>query len=257
VWLLLAALVLVEISYPLLHGPTRAYAVAVTVVIGFVTSVGHALITRGWRTALLLVAVTAGGGFAVEAVGVATCVPFGCYAYGTDLGPHIAGVIWLIPLAWTWMAWPAWLVAGYLCGRRRTLHVVVGGVGLASWDLFLDPQMVDEQYWIWADPQPALPLAPGVPIGNYLGWLLVALVMMAVLAVTSRSGAAAGTAAGTAAGDGAMFALYLWTYASSVLAHAVFLGLPGSALWGSLAMGAVAVPLAVRLWLRRHGRVRP
>jgi putative membrane protein len=44
-----------------------------------------------------------------------------------------------------------------------------------------------------------------------------------------------------------MLALYLWTYASSVLAHAVFLGLPASAAWGGLGMGAVAVPLAVRL----------
>ena len=44
-----------------------------------------------------------------------------------------------------------------------------------------------------------------------------------------------------------MFALYLWTYFSSVLAHAVFLGLPASALWGAAGMAVVAVPLAVTL----------
>jgi putative membrane protein len=82
---------------------------------------------------------------------------------------------------------------------------------------------------------------PDVPLGNYLGWLVVALVMMAVLAVWAR-GAASGSR------DGVMHVLYLWTYCSSVLAHAVFLGLPWSALWGGLAMGAVAVPLGVRLW---------
>jgi putative membrane protein len=49
-----------------------------------------------------------------------------------------------------------------------------------------------------------------------------------------------------------MYALYLWTYASSVLAHAVFLDLPASAAWGGAAMGLVAVPLGVRLWLSRR-----
>ena len=40
---------------------------------------------------------------------------------------------------------------------------------------------------------------------------------------------------------------YLWTYYASVLAHAVFLGLPASALWGALGMGLVAVPLTVHM----------
>ena len=47
-----------------------------------------------------------------------------------------------------------------------------------------------------------------------------------------------------------MYGLYLWTYYSSVLAHAVFLGLPGSAAWGAVAMGAVALPLTAQLMLR-------
>ena len=41
---------------------------------------------------------------------------------------------------------------------------------------------------------------------------------------------------------------YVWTWASSTLALAAFLGLPAAALWGGIAMGAVAVPLARTLW---------
>jgi putative membrane protein len=118
----------------------------------------------------------------------------------------------------------------------------VRSAGLAAWDLFLDPQMVAEGYWIWESPTPALPGVPGVPIGNYLGWLGFALVLMTALAF------AAGPAAETARpGDTPMLALWFWTYASSVLAHAVFLDLPGSALWGAVVMGAVVIPLAVRV----------
>jgi putative membrane protein len=235
---LLAALVLAQIGYPLVHGGARAAFVVVIVVIGFALSVTHAAVTRGRRTAAALVAVTAGGGLAVEALGVATCVPFGCYSYGSALGPRLLGVAWVIPLAWTWMAWPAWVVAGTLV-RSPAGRVAVAAWALASWDLFLDPQMVDAGYWVWHGAVRGLPGVPEVPVGNYLGWLLVALVMMIVLARTVPPHGPR---------DGVMHVLYLWTYCSSVLAHAVFLGLPWSALWGGLAMGAVAVPLGVRRW---------
>jgi putative membrane protein len=78
-----------------------------------------------------------------------------------------------------------------------------------------------------------------VPLTNYLGWAVVALVLMAVLA------RAVPVSPSTV--DAVPYALYLWTYASSVLAHLAFFGLPASAFWGGLGMGAVAIPLAVRI----------
>jgi putative membrane protein len=246
---MLGLLVLAEIGYPLASGVQRARLVVVTVLVGYTVSVAHAAATRAWRAATALVLVTTGGGFAVEATGVATGLPFGPYAYGTALGPRLLGVPLVIPLAWTWMAWPAWLVAGRLTqpaqvrarpGRDRAGRVLLAGIGLAGWDLFLDPQMVAERYWIWRSPRPTLPAVPDVPVSNYLGWLVVATVLMGLLSWSL------GPDRGTGA-DRVMYALYLWTYVSGVLGHAVFLGLPASALWGGLAMGLVAVPLAVRL----------
>jgi uncharacterized membrane protein len=239
-WVGLGVLVLAQIGYPLTGGAARAALTVTTVVLGYLLSVGHALLTRGGRTAAALVVVTTGGGLAVEALGVATGWPFGAYAYSGDLGPKVAGVPWIIPLAWTWMAWPAWLAAVRLT-RSAPARIALAALGLAAWDLFLDPQMVGEGYWTWVDPTPALPGVPGVPVGNYLGWLVVALVMMAGFAAT------AGPAAHRAGDDAPMYGLYLWTYASSILAHAAFLGLPASALWGGLAMAPVAVGLAVTL----------
>jgi putative membrane protein len=238
----LGVLVLAQIGYPLTAGATRAALVVVTVALGFVLSVWHAATTRGVRAAAVLTAVTAGGGFAVEALGVATGVPFGAYAYSADLGPQALGVPLIIPLAWTWMAWPAWLAALRIT-RHPLARVVLAGVGLAAWDLFLDPQMVAEGYWTWAHPEPALPGVPGVPVGNYLGWLAVALLMMTVLATA--------TTGEPRREDAPMYALYLWTYASQIMAHAVFLDLPASAAWGALGMGLTAVPLAATLLARR------
>jgi putative membrane protein len=162
-WALLGGLVLLQISYPLSGGDTRAAVTVATVMLGYGTSVSHALLTRGPRATVLLVAVTTGGGFAVEALGVATGFPFGEYTYSGDLGPRLAGVPVVVPLAWTWMAWPAWLAAVRVT-RSRPAQVVLAAVGLAAWDLFLDPQMVAEGYWTWVDPHPALPGVPGVPV---------------------------------------------------------------------------------------------
>ncbi|WFE57179.1 carotenoid biosynthesis protein [Micromonospora sp. WMMD712] len=240
-WVGLGALVLAQICYPLTADATRAGLTVATVVLGYALSVGHALLTRGPRAAAALVAVATGGGFAIEALGVATGFPFGSYDYSGELGPKLAGVPLVIPLAWTWMAWPAWLTAARLVAPG-VARVALAAVGLAAWDLFLDPQMVAEGYWVWRDATPALPGLPGVPVSNYLGWLLFAVLLMAALRPL------AGPAVDRAGpGDAPMFALYLWTYASSVLAHAVFLGLPASAAWGAAGMAVAAVPLALAL----------
>jgi putative membrane protein len=238
-WALLGALVVTQITYPLTAGAGRAAVTVLTVLLGYLLSVTHALLSRGVRAAVALVATATAGGFVVEAVGVATGFPFGTYDYSGQLGPKLLGVPLIIPLAWTWMAWPAWLAALRLTGSRAA-RIGLAAVGLAAWDLFLDPQMVAEGYWVWTDPEPALPGVPGVPIGNYLGWLGFALLLMAVLAATARADT-------PLAADTPMLALWFWTYASSVLAHAVFLGLPASAAWGGVLMGAVVVPLAVTL----------
>jgi putative membrane protein len=45
--------------------------------------------------------------------------------------------------------------------------------------------------------------------------------------------------------------LYLWTYASSVLANAVFFDRPEVALAGGVVMGLVALPYAWVVWSER------
>ncbi|MEV1113060.1 carotenoid biosynthesis protein [Micromonospora sp. NPDC049751] len=261
-WTLLGVLVFAQICYPLTTGATRAGLTVATVVLGWLLSVGHALLSRGPRVAAALVAVATGGGFAIEAIGVATGVPFGSYDYSGELGPKLAGVPLIIPLAWTWMAWPAWLAAVRLTGGgtagggttagRWVGRIALAALGLAAWDLFLDPQMVAEGYWVWRDATPALPGLTGIPVSNYLGWLLFAVLLMSALRPVAGP-----TAERTDRRDHPMVALYLWTYFSSILAHAVFLDLPASALWGAAGMAVTAVPLTVTLLrARRDGETR-
>jgi putative membrane protein len=242
---LAAATVLAEIPYPLVSGHRRDVLTVVTVLLFAATSLSHAWVSRGWQAAGALAVVFGGGGLAVEAVGVATGWPFGRYGYAASLGPAVAGVPLVIPLGWLMLAWPAYLVAARLAAGRPA-RVLLAGWALASWDLFLDPQMVAAGHWRWADPAPSLPGVGAVPLSNYAGWLLASVVLMALLDLVVR--------AEPGVLDRLPYGLYLWTYASSVLAHLAFLGLPAAAGWGALGMGTVAVPLALSLrrWAPRR-----
>ena len=209
-------------------------------------AVSDAARVHGPRGAAVLLAVAGGGGLLVEAVGVHTGVPFGTYAYTGDLGPQLLGVPAVVPLAWAMMAWPALVVGRTLAPRRRTPVALVGGAALAAWDLFLDPQMVDAGHWRWAHPEAAAPLVPGVPLTNYAGWLLVAVVLVGGLdRLLPHRDRPSGPAS----------ALYLWVYASSVVAHVAFFDRPGSALVGGVVMGAIALPFARALWAGAPSRV--
>lgn len=247
-WVFGAAAVGCQIGFPFTDGGTFWLTIA-SVLLLALASVSHALVERGPAAALALVAVAGGGGLLAETVGVHTGWPFGRYEYAGTLGVQLAGVPALVPAAWVMMAYPALLVGRRLSrGRTRWATAVVGAWALASWDVFLDPQMVDAGHWRWAHPSPGLPGVDGVPLSNYAGWLLVAALMIALL---DRFVA---DPVGRRRDDRLPAALYLWTYASSVLANAVFFGRPPVAVVGALAMGVVAVPYAVSLWRARTAR---
>jgi putative membrane protein len=230
---LAVATVLLQIAYPLVSGHPRDVLTIVTVVVFFLASVSHAVLHRGASWALVFVLITAGFGLVAEAAGTATGYPFGHYSYANSLGVKAFGVPLVIPLAWSMMAYPCLLV-GQALSRSAISAAALGGWALAAWDLFLDPQMVAAGHWHWTSVRHALPGAPHIPISNYLGWLAVALVMLAVLQALPRRSTDDRQPAG----------LFLWTYASSVLANGVFFGRPLTALVGGVGMGLVAVPYA-------------
>ena len=234
--LLAVGTVLLQIAYPLLSGSARDVLTVVTVVVFFAATVAHAALHRGLRWTAAYVLVTAGGGLAAESIGTTHGIPFGEYDYAGSLGWMLLSVPVVVPLAWAMFAYPCLLVGQRLASSRLGA-TVVGGWALASWDLFLDPQMVEAGHWSWSQVRWSLPGSPDVPLSNSLGWLLVGILMMGVLQALPRR----------PADDRVPAALFLWTYASSVLAFAVFFGRPLVALVGGVGMGLVAVPYALSL----------
>lgn len=230
---LAVTVVALQIVYPLVpQGSARDRLTVLIVVCFAAASLSHALVWRGVGFAVTLFATTALGGLAIEVIGVSTGLPFGEYRYQDSLGAQLLGVPLLVALAWTMMAYPAYVVSQVI-GGGPVRTAIVGGWALASWDLFLDPQMVQAGHWEWQTTGWAL---AGIPITNYLAWFVVAAVMMATLRALAAPEA-------QVADDRVPLALYGWTWVSSVMAHALFFGLPASALVGGIGMGVVVLAL--------------
>jgi len=252
--------VLAQVTYPLLSGRALVAITIATVLLFCATSLVHAALTAGPRTALIVLAVAGGLGLVAEAVGTATGFPFGPYEYSGTLGPSVLEVPVVIPLAWTMMAWPMLLLGRRLSAAllpegarsgggwggpvRAGVTALLGGLGLASWDLYLDPQMVQAGHWVFARPEPGLPGVPGIPLTNYAGWALVAVLMVALLdAVVPQQKI-----------DERVPAFMLaWTWLGSGLANVAFFGRPEVAAYGLVGMGLLVGPY---LLLHRSARAR-
>jgi len=236
-WVFGSVAILGQISWILVPQEVRTPVTVGTVIAFFLASATHAYIARGPAWASSYLAITLLGSLGIEILGVLTEFPFGSYAYSDDLGPGLLGVPLLIPLAWAMVAYPVLLATNRLVGPGLPT-VLVGGWLFASWDLFLDPQMVREGYWTWSDVNWTLPGIEDIPLQNFLGWLLAGLLLMLLLDRLPRK----------AAKDGVPIMMLSWVYGSNVLAAVAFFGDWPVAAWGGLCMGAVVVPWLWRCW---------
>jgi len=168
------------VAYPLARQGGTARRVLAPVVVGaLAVTTTSALRPWGRRRAAIAAGVVTVATAAVERIGTATGVPFGKYGYTDRLQPSIAGVPVAVPLAWWATAAPARDAAHAALGRRSTpaRRVALGAVALTAWDLFLDPQMVAEDFWRWR----RVGRYRGIPLTNFAGWLVTSAAVMAFL----------------------------------------------------------------------------
>ena len=174
------------------------------VVLGALAGLLHASGRLGARRALLVLAAGFAISLSAELLGTATGYPFGPYAYTDRLGYKIAGLVpFNIPTSWFFMLYCALAICGRLLvarddGRSKWRWAVTAAFVLTAWDVSMDPAMVRTAHWLWhltpsAEQSPlqrlfASDLFYGMPLSNWLGWLLTGtLVARAMLAVAPPS----------------------------------------------------------------------
>lgn len=161
------------ISYCFLGGPpedagwTPSTFLIIAALIVFVTAGSND------RLPLLGMAAT---GFLAEWIGLLTGWPFGSYVYTGVLVPTLVGVPVAIACAWM-------ILGAYVKEMLRALSVapvfglLPGSVWMTAIDLVIDPLAAGPLgYWTWIGGGWYF----GVPMTNFLGWLLVSAVALGV-----------------------------------------------------------------------------
>ncbi len=121
---------------------------------------------NGWRWAL-----TAYATYAVEVIGVQTGFPFGDYAYGWRLGPHIydtppmIGVLWLVTLSGA-AYWSHRLLPEGQPRANRLSRAAVAATFMLALDLIMEPVAMMADFWNWT--------GDTVPLRNYVAWWTIA-----------------------------------------------------------------------------------
>ena len=182
----------------------------------------------GWAKTLRSFAIVGVLSFFAEFIGSTTGFPFGKYYYTDVLQPQIAGVPLLIPLAWMMMLPPAWAIATAIFPRTTKLsniqftilYSLLSALAFTAWDLFLDPQMVGWNFWVWEIPGQYF----GIPLVNYLGWILVSGLL--TLAANPKDLPIA-----------PLMSIYVLTWFLQSIGQGVFWGQPGPAAFGFVGMG--------------------
>jgi uncharacterized membrane protein len=234
------------------------YGGQTTVVLGALAGLFHGASRLGWRRATAIFVAAFGISLASELLGTTTGFPFGPYSYTTQLGYLVGGrVPFNIPTSWFFMLYASLALCGRLLAARddarsRWKWAAVAALILTAWDVSMDPAMVATTHWLWRLPDVSdaslvrrLALADlfyGMPLTNWLGWLLTGFVVARVLlAIVPPSGWAERVSPSR---------LPLVLYAVNGIFPILIC--VGRGMWWAVILGTAAMSLPLALALRRR-----
>jgi putative membrane protein len=191
-WLAMACILAAAIAFS--WNPTPFAQALAAIFIG--CALLHGAFLYGPRVVLVLFIISTTITFAVENVGAATGFPFGHYHFEVGGGlPHVGRIPIIVGPLWFGAGYFSWVVASVLLDGAdqrldRPLNVIalpiVAAFVMTQWDLVMDPpESTISKAWIWHDGGADF----GVPLSNYLGWLLTSWLFYQVFALYLRHGA--------------------------------------------------------------------
>jgi len=143
------------------------------------SALAHASVVYGFGSAVVFFFICIAITFIIENVGVATGFPFGRYHFevAPDL-PHVGSIPIIVGPLWFGAGYFSWVVASTLldCADRRLDRALdfialplVAAFVMTQWDLVMDrSESTIAKVWIWHEGGADF----GVPLSNYLGWLV-------------------------------------------------------------------------------------
>jgi len=148
----------------------------------------------GKKKAAVFLAITLSISFLLELIGVTTGYPLGVtYSYDKSFSPiNVLGLPIIVPINWAVIN-----ILGYgivtsiltLSGKGKpnassrkisiVLLIILDALVVTAMDVILDPLRVAQGAWIWEYGGPFY----GVPISNYVGWIVVSAVSIGIFRI--------------------------------------------------------------------------
>lgn len=229
--------IIFQIGYPLLHGDWLRYLTISIVIFSALFCLYHAILNKGTPIAFAIFFITISYAYLAEFIGIKLHWPFGFYHYDPSLGISLNGVPLLVPIAWFTIVYPVLIATTRTIKSWRFLYAALG---IAAWDLFLDPEMVHDHRWIWEKHSPHFPFESAIPLSNFFGWLLAGIGLFSLLLLMPESSRR----------NGATFTMpyiYMcWVLFTDVVGNAFFFHRPGVAFIGGVIFFAWFAPVIYR-----------
>lgn len=154
-----------------------SYAATIAIALPSVVALFKYLGARRALSALLALSVF---GYVIEGFGVATGFPYGTFFYGDALGPKLFRLApYILPVSYVPLVIGAVAATG---SQSVALWVLKSTLLLTLIDGVLDPGAASLGFWVWPEGGPYY----GVPVSNYLGWLLSGTLASVLLLVFGR-----------------------------------------------------------------------
>jgi len=136
------------------------------------------------RNAALALGTLVAYTYGIEYVGASTGFPYGEFEYVVSLGPMLGPVPFALPLFFIPLVLNSYLLGLLLLGERAQslpVRLVAVSATVVAVDLVLDPAAVALGFWSFADGG-----YYGVPLLNYAGWVLSAVVATILVDIAFR-----------------------------------------------------------------------
>jgi putative membrane protein len=156
------------------------YAAASSIFVVLFAIPSYVALWRWVGAALALKVLLMLGLFAIgiESLAVVTGWPYGQFYYGDKIGAKVLGLVpWTVPFAWTPLVLGCFTLAQRYIRPRASTFILATSLLLVAADLVLDPGATRQGFWIW----PQGGVYYGVPLSNFVGWLLSGAVGGAIL----------------------------------------------------------------------------
>ncbi len=152
------------VRFPDTPGTSLAsYAATIAIALPSVLALFRYLDVRRAVSAVLVLSVF---GYVIEGLGVATGFPYGTFFYGDSLGPKLFGLApYILPVSYVPLVIGAVAATG---SRSVAPWILKSALLLTLMDGVLDPGAASLGFWVWPEGGPYY----GVPVSNYLGWVL-------------------------------------------------------------------------------------